>query len=91
MSPDQGERPRPLAGRYDLGERLGHGGMAEVRTATDLRLGREVAVKQLRVDLAEQPVARRRFETEAQAAAGLTHPNIVTVYDCGRTTAGPSS
>jgi serine/threonine-protein kinase len=80
---DEESRPRLLVARYELGDRLGHGGMGEVWAATDRRLGRDVAVKQLRVDLAEQPVARRRFETEARAAAGLTHPNIVTVYDCG--------
>ena len=74
---------RTLAGRYELGALLGHGGMGTVRDATDLRLGRRVAIKTLRADLAEQPVARRRFETEARAAARLTHPNVVTVFDSG--------
>ena len=72
-----------LAGRYELGSLLGHGGMGVVRDATDRRLGRPVAVKILRADLAEQPTARRRFETEAHAAARLAHPNVVTVYDSG--------
>lgn len=72
-----------LAGRYELGSLLGHGGMGAVRDATDRRLGRPVAVKILRADLAEQPTARRRFETEAHAAARLAHPNVVTVYDSG--------
>lgn len=77
-----GEAPT-LAGRYELGSLLGHGGMGTVRDATDRRLGRRVAVKILRADLAEQPRARRRFETEAHAAARLAHPNVVTVFDSG--------
>jgi eukaryotic-like serine/threonine-protein kinase len=72
-----------LAGRYQLGALLGNGGMGAVRDATDLRLARSVAVKMLRADLAAQPAARRRFETEAHSAARLAHPNVVTVYDCG--------
>lgn len=72
-----------LAGRYELGEVLGHGGMATVRDAVDRRLNRPVAVKLLRADLAEQPRARRRFETEAHAAARLSHPHVVTVFDSG--------
>ncbi len=72
-----------LAGRYELGSLLGHGGMGTVRDATDRRLGRPVAVKILRADLAEQATARRRFETEAHAAARLTHPNVVMVFDSG--------
>jgi serine/threonine protein kinase len=72
-----------LAGRYELGSLLGQGGMGTVRDATDRRLGRRVAVKILRADLAEQTTARRRFETEAHAAARLTHPNVVMVFDSG--------
>jgi eukaryotic-like serine/threonine-protein kinase len=75
--------PPELAGRYELGSLLGRGGMGAVRDATDRRLGRQVAVKILRADLAEQPSARRRFETEARAAARLAHPNVVTVFDSG--------
>lgn len=83
MRPAPGVEPRLVGGRYAADERLGRGGMGEVRAATDDVLGRRVAVKLLRADLAEQPSARHRFETEARAAAGLTHPNIVTVYDTG--------
>lgn len=77
------EEPRLLGGRYQLGPVLGRGGMAEVRRARDLRLGRDVAIKQLRVDLASDPTFQARFRREAQAAAGLNHPNIVAVYDTG--------
>ena len=77
------DEPRLLGGRYQLGSVLGRGGMAEVRRARDLRLGREVAVKQLRIDLASDPTFQARFRREAQAAAGLNHPNIVAVYDTG--------
>ena len=77
------EEPRLLGGRYQLGSVLGRGGMAEVRRARDLRLGRDVAIKQLRVDLASDPTFQARFRREAQAAAGLNHPNIVAVYDTG--------
>jgi serine/threonine-protein kinase len=84
MPTDQGtRRPLTVADRYELGERLGHGGMADLNAATDLRLGRTVAVKRLRADLAEQTTARSRFEAEARMAAGLSHPNIVTVFDSG--------
>ena len=83
MHEDDASEPRVLAGRYELGSLLGHGGMGTVRDATDRRLGRPVAVKILRADLAEQPSARRRFETEAHAAARLAHPNVVTVFDSG--------
>jgi serine/threonine-protein kinase len=72
-----------LADRYELGVMLGRGGMGTVYDGTDRRLGRSVAVKVLRADLAEQPRARRRFETEARAAARLAHPNVVTVFDSG--------
>jgi non-specific serine/threonine protein kinase/serine/threonine-protein kinase len=72
-----------LAGRYELGPVVGRGGMGEVRAGSDRRLGRPVAVKILRSDLAERPDFRRRFDTEARAAGRLTHPNIVTVLDRG--------
>ncbi len=77
------DEPKILGGRYQLGANLGRGGMAQVRRARDLRLGREVAVKQLRIDLASDPTFQERFRREAQAAAGLNHPNIVAVYDTG--------
>ncbi|MCL1838776.1 MAG: Stk1 family PASTA domain-containing Ser/Thr kinase [Propionibacteriaceae bacterium] len=57
--------------------------MAEVRHGLDIRLNREVAIKQLRIDLATDPTFQERFRREAQAAAGLNHPNIVAVYDTG--------
>lgn len=77
------DAPRLLGGRYQLSGPLGRGGMAQVFRARDTRLGREVAVKQLRVDLAGDPTFQARFRREAQAAAGLNHPNIVSVYDTG--------
>jgi serine/threonine protein kinase len=72
-----------LAGRYQLGPLLGVGGMGEVRAGRDLRLGRDVAVKVLRADLAARPEVRRRFEGEGRAAARLCHYHVVTVYDVG--------
>ncbi|GCD95024.1 protein kinase domain-containing protein [Embleya hyalina] len=68
-------------GRYVLGPLLGRGGMARVYRARDTRLGRSVAVKLLAPELAHDPVVRRRFLTEARAAAGLNHPGIVIVHD----------
>ena len=78
--------PTMVGGRYELGELLGRGGMAEVRRAIDQRLGRSVAVKQLRADLATDPTFQARFRREAQSAAGLNHPTIVAVYDTGEET-----
>ncbi len=72
-----------LAGRYQLGEVIGHGGMAEVHRGRDVRLGRDVAIKLLRPDLARDPSFQGRFRREAQAAAALNHPAIVAVYDTG--------
>jgi serine/threonine-protein kinase len=72
-----------IDGRYVLEPVIGRGAMAEVRAAEDLRLGRAVAVKLLHVNLAVQPEARLRFEEEARAAARLTDPNVVAVYDSG--------
>lgn len=74
---------RLLGGRYQLGEVIGRGGMAEVYAGTDIRLGRPVAIKVLRADLARDASFLMRFEREAQAAAALNHPNIVAVYDTG--------
>ncbi|ARF56325.1 protein kinase domain-containing protein [Streptomyces gilvosporeus] len=70
-------------GRYRLTRRLGRGGMAEVFAAEDVRLGRTVAVKLLRADLAEDPVSKARFTREAQSVAGLNHHAVVAVYDSG--------
>ncbi|WP_055601707.1 Stk1 family PASTA domain-containing Ser/Thr kinase [Streptomyces aureus] len=77
------EEPRRLGGRYELGSVLGRGGMAEVYLAQDTRLGRTVAVKTLRADLARDPSFQARFRREAQSAASLNHPAIVAVYDTG--------
>jgi serine/threonine protein kinase len=77
-----------LADRYQLGEVIGRGGMAEVRAGHDLRLDRPVAVKLLRSDIAHQPGVRQRFESEARLAARLAHPNVVAVYDSGETPEG---
>ncbi|MGN9755713.1 protein kinase domain-containing protein [Streptomyces sp. SD31] len=78
-------------GRYRLTRRLGRGGMAEVFAAEDVRLGRTVAVKLLRSDLAEDPVSKARFTREAQSVAGLNHHAIVAVYDSGEDFVGGHS
>jgi serine/threonine-protein kinase len=72
-----------IAGRYELGARLGRGGMAAVYAGTDRRLQRDVAVKLLHPEMAARPDVRRRFEAEARAAAGLAHANVVAVFDTG--------
>ena len=72
-----------IGGRYELGELLGRGGMAEVRKGTDTRLGRVVAIKRLRTDLASDATFQARFRREAQSSASLNHPAIVAVYDTG--------
>lgn len=74
-----------LGERYELGGLLGRGGMADVRIGRDLRLGRQVAIKQLRPDLASDETFQARFRREAQSAAALNHPSIVAVYDTGET------
>ncbi|HVV77557.1 MAG TPA: Stk1 family PASTA domain-containing Ser/Thr kinase [Mycobacteriales bacterium] len=75
-----------LAGRYEIGEVIGHGGMAEVHLGRDVRLGRDVAIKLLRRDLARDPTFQARFRREAQSAASLNSPSIVAVYDTGEGT-----
>jgi serine/threonine-protein kinase len=77
------DNPRVLGNRYEVGDLLGRGGMAEVHIGRDTRLGRVVAIKLLRVDLARDPVFQARFRREAQSAAALNHPTIVAVYDTG--------
>ncbi len=72
-----------LAGRYEVRSLIGRGGMAQVHLGRDTRLGRDVAIKMLRTELARDPVFQERFRREAQAAASLNHPNIVAVYDTG--------
>ncbi|MFD6414970.1 protein kinase [Streptomyces sp. NPDC060194] len=77
-------------GRYRLTRRIGRGGMAEVFAAEDLRLGRVVAVKLLRSDLAEDATSKARFTREAQSVAGLNHHAVVAVYDSGEDRIGPN-
>ncbi len=74
---------RLLGGRYQVGELLGYGGMAEVHRGRDLRIGRDVAIKMLRTDLARDATFQERFRREAQNSAALNHPAIVAVYDTG--------
>jgi serine/threonine-protein kinase len=87
QTPDHGSThpsdPHRVGGRYELGELLGRGGMAEVRKGTDVRLGRTVAIKRLRTDLASDATFQARFRREAQSAASLNHTAIVSVYDTG--------
>ncbi len=78
-----------LGGRYRLVELLGQGGMATIFRATDAQLGREVAVKVLHPQYGRDPDFVARFRQEAQAAASLSHPNIVAVYDFGTDADGP--
>lgn len=75
--------PHVLGNRYEVGDLIGRGGMAEVRLGYDTRLSRSVAIKILRADLARDPMFLARFRREAQSAAALNHPSIVSVYDTG--------
>jgi eukaryotic-like serine/threonine-protein kinase len=77
------DKPRVLGNRYEVGDLLGRGGMAEVHIGRDTRLGRVVAIKLLRTDLARDATFQARFRREAQSAAALNHPAIVAVYDTG--------
>src|ERR1039458_3722217 len=70
-------------GPYEIVAPLGAGGMGEVYRARDTRLGRDVALKILPPDVANDPMRRQRFELEARAVAALNHPNIVAIYDVG--------
>lgn len=74
---------RLLSNRYRIEDFLGHGGMGQVYRGTDLVLNRTVAIKILADHLARDPQSLRRFRREAQAAAGLSHPGIVAVFDTG--------
>lgn len=74
-----------LGGRYRLGAKIGTGGMSDVYASTDELLGREVAVKMMRPDLARDTTFLERFRREAQNAARLNHPAIVAIYDTGQT------
>src|SRR5690242_12668170 len=76
--------PGTRFGSYEIVERLGAGGMGEVYRARDIRLGRQVAIKTILLDLHSQPEALARFEQEARSACALNHPNIVTIYELGQ-------
>ncbi|HEX3552463.1 MAG TPA: serine/threonine-protein kinase [Thermoanaerobaculia bacterium] len=76
--------PGTILGSYEILAPLGAGGMGEVYRARDPRLGRQVAVKVLPERLAEDPKALARFEREARAVAALSHPNLLVLYDVGR-------
>ncbi|MGE5694681.1 MAG: serine/threonine-protein kinase [Candidatus Sericytochromatia bacterium] len=78
-----------LDGRYQVGELLGLGGMAEVRDGWDTRLNRPVAIKLMHRTLSVQSEFCDRFRAEARAAAGLSHANIVSVHDCGEENGTP--
>jgi serine/threonine-protein kinase len=75
--------PTLLNDRYQLLEKLGSGGMADVFRARDLMLDRYVAIKVLRQDYSDHPDFQNNFRMEARSAANLSHPNIVTVHDFG--------
>jgi Tol biopolymer transport system component len=70
-------------GPYLIDRAIGAGGMGEVYRARDTRLGRDVAIKVLRIEVAKDPDRRARFEREAQAVAALSHPNILAIHDVG--------
>ena len=72
-----------VGGRYRVERALGHGGMATVHLARDDRLGRDVAIKRLSEAMSGDEIFRERFMREARTAAGLSHPNIVAVFDVG--------
>jgi serine/threonine protein kinase len=80
------EGTRLLAGRYQVGELIGRGGMSDVHLGVDSRLGRRVAIKLLKPSLATDPRFRVLFREEAQKAARMAHPTIVRVFDAGEET-----
>ena len=81
--------PTLLGNRYRLGERLAAGGMGSVYRAVDETLGRQVAVKALRRELADDPTFLERFRREARAAAVLSHPGVAAIYDYGEVDGQP--
>lgn len=80
------EGTRLLAGRYEVGDLIGRGGMSDVHLGIDTRLGRKVAIKLLKPTLATDPRFRVMFREEAQKAARMAHPTIVRVFDAGEET-----
>ncbi len=82
---------RVLDGRYEITQRLARGGMATVYRAVDTRLTRTVAVKVMHVGLGDDAEFARKFDREARAAAKLSHPNVVSVFDQGQDLGGPNS
>jgi len=82
---------RIINDRYEVGELIGRGGMADVYIGRDDRLGRTVAIKMMRPDLARDPQFQTRFQREAHASAALNHPNIVAVFDTGEEEIPPNS
>ncbi|HEX6757150.1 MAG TPA: Stk1 family PASTA domain-containing Ser/Thr kinase [Propionibacteriaceae bacterium] len=82
---------RILDGRYEITQRLARGGMATVYRAVDTRLTRTVAVKMMHVGLGDDAEFARKFDREARAAAKLSHPNVVSVFDQGQDVEGPNS
>src|SRR6188472_2675875 len=81
--------PGVRLGPYEIVSALGAGGMGEVYRARDPRLGRDVAVKVLPSSWSTDADRLQRFEQEARAAAALNHPNILALYDIGRSQTGP--
>jgi eukaryotic-like serine/threonine-protein kinase len=77
------DNPRPLTDRYHLSSHIARGGMADVYQAQDTLLGRRVAIKMLHSQYSSDEAFVKRFRREAQAAANLSHPNIVGIYDWG--------
>jgi eukaryotic-like serine/threonine-protein kinase len=82
---------RLLDGRYEITQRLARGGMATVYRAVDTRLTRTVAVKVMHIGLGDDAEFARKFDREARAAAKLSHPNVVSVFDQGQDLGGPNS
>jgi serine/threonine protein kinase len=81
-------QPGSRLGPYEVLSLIGAGGMGEVWLATELRLGRKVALKLLPADLTRDPVRIQRFEQEARAASALNHPNVCTIHALDQTSEG---